>query len=229
MPSPADAQSRTYAAATMRSSNRCCTGPQYSGGNGCGYQYGTVGRPRSPRDLSPSGLVRQQAAHLSSTGSPPKGSSNNMCLLQYDSNPANTLPRCGSANVICAGQNHYGTGGGHDEQLATGYSGGHAAPRRISSSCIRESTALVCCPSAPYSNHAGLGGIKNTAATTSSAASTTTSVAVAPAATPLAANLTSGNNNYSSSQNAHCPPAQLNNVSWLVVYVLPTCLTFYFA
>lgn len=221
MPSPADAQSRTYAAATMRSSNRCCTGPQYSGGSGCGYQYGTAGRPRSPRDLSPSGLVRQQAAHLSSTGSPPKGSSNNnMCLLQYDSHPANTLPRCGSANVICAGQNHYGTGGVHDEPLATGYSGSHVAPRRISSSCIRESTALACCSSAAYSNYAALGGIKNTATTTSSTASTTASVAGASAATPLATTHTSGNSNYSSGQNAHCPPVQLNNVSWLVVYLL---------
>lgn len=241
MPSSAAALSRAYATATMRPSNRCCTGPLYSGGSGggggsssgggsgCGYQYGTVSRSRSPRDLSPSGLVRQQAAHLSSTGSPPKGPSNNnnnMCLLQYDSHAANTLPRCGSANVICSGQNQYGGGGnGHDEQPAVGYSGGHVAQRRISSSCIRESTALVCCSTAAYSGHAILAGIKNTAAATTSstmvaasvAATTTTISSTASAtiavATPSVTVNTSGNN-YSSGQNAHCPPAQPNNATW---------------
>lgn len=252
MPSSAAALSRAYATATLRPSNRCCTGPLYSGGGsggvggsggggsgGCGYQYGTVGRSRSPRDLSPSGLVRQQAVHLSSTGSPPKGPSNNnnnnnnsgnnninnnnnACLLQYDVHSANTLPRCSSANVVCAGQNHY------DEPVVTGYGGSHAAARRISSSCIRESTALACCSTAAYSGYATLSGVKSAAAATSTASATATStpsaVAAAVAAAAAAAATTStpsttthssgsgsggGNNN-----NAHCPPAQPNNASW---------------
>ncbi|XP_050058625.1 inactive rhomboid protein 1 isoform X1 [Aphis gossypii] len=237
MPSSAAALSRAYATATLRPSNRCCTGPLYSGGSsggvggssgggggGCGgYQYGTVGRSRSPRDLSPSGLVRQQAAHLSSTGSPPKGPSNNnnnnnACLqVQYDAHSvASTLPRCSSANVVCAGQN------GYDEPAATGYSGSHAATRRISSSCIRESSALACCSTAAYSGHAALSGVKSAAAATSAASSTPSAVAASVAAAAATATSTpsssaqicggsgSGNNN----NNAHCPPTQPNNASW---------------
>lgn len=236
MPSSAAALSRAYATATLRPSNRCCTGPLYSGGGsggvggssgggGCGgYQYGTVGRSRSPRDLSPSGLVRQQAAHLSSTGSSPKGPSNNnnnACLqVQYDPHSAaSTLPRCSSANVVCAGQN------GYDEPATTGYSGSHAATRRISSSCIRESSALACCSTAAYSGHAALSGVKSAAAATSAASSTPSAVAASVAAAAAAATSTpsssaqtcggsgsgGGNNN---NNNAHCPPTQPNNASW---------------
>lgn len=143
------ALSRAYATATMRPSNRCCAGSVYSSGGGgvtsigCGgYQYAT-GRTRSPRDLSPTGLVRHQTGHLSSStgSSPPKGpNSNSMCLLQYDSHTA-TLPRCGSANIICSGPSHFD--GHRDEMPAYG----NTAPRRISTSCIRESAALACCPS----------------------------------------------------------------------------------
>lgn len=221
MPSSAAALSRAYATATMRPSNRCCTGPMYSGGGssgggGCGYQqYGTVGRSRSrsPRDPSPSGMVRPQAAHLSSTGSPPKGqqlpppsNGNAQCLLQYDSHAASTLPRCGSASVIWAGQNQYG-GGGHDEPSSTGYGGGHPVSRRISSSCIRESTALACCSTAAYSGH----GVKN-----GGAPATLASVATSAATTPpvAATGHTSSNGSYISGQSAHCPPAQPNNASW---------------
>lgn len=235
MPSSAAALSRAYATTTMRPSNRCCTSPLYSGGSGgsgggggsgCGYQYGTVSRSRSPRDLSPSGLVRQQAAHLSSTGSPSKvpSNNNNMCLLQYDSHAANTLPRCGSANVICSGPSHYGGSNGHDEQTAAGYGGGHAAQRRISSSCIRESTALVCCSTADYSGHAILAGIKNAAVATTlstmaTAAAVTTTTTSSTASATVTANTPSGTahisgNNYTFGQNAHCPPAQPNNASW---------------
>jgi len=249
MPSSAAALSRAYATATLRPSNRCCTGPLYSsggsggvgssggGGSGCDYQYGTVSRSRSPRDLSPSGLVRQQATHLSSTGSSPKGSTNtnnnnsggnnihnnnSACLVQYDAHSA-TLPRCSSANVVCAGQN------GYDEPAATNYGGTHAATRRISSSCIRESSALACCSTAAYSGHAALSGVKSAAAATSTAATTATSsssaVAAAVAAAAAATSTPStaaqasgsgsggGNNN---NNNAHCPPAQPNNASWYV-------------
>lgn len=242
MPSSAAALSRAYATATLRPSNRCCTGPLYSGGSsggvggssgggggggGCGgYQYGTVGRSRSPRDLSPSGLVRQQAAHLSSTGSPPKGPSNNnnnACLqVQYDAHSvASTLPRCSSANVVCAGQN------GYDEPAATGYSGSHAATRRISSSCIRESSALACCSTAAYSGHAALSGVKSAAAATSAASSTPSAVAASVAAAAAAAATSTpsssaqicggsgnGGGNNNNNNNAHCPPTQPNNASW---------------
>lgn len=251
MPSSAAALSRAYATATLRPSNRCCTGPLYSGGGsggvgvsggsgggggGCGYQYGTVGRSRSPRDLSPSALVRQRVTHLSSTGSPPKGppnnnnggnninnNNNNACLVQYDAHSA-TLPRCSSANVVCTGQNSY------DEPAATNYGGSHAATRRISSSCIRESSALACCSTAAYSGHAALSGVKSAAAATSTTSTTATStpsavaaaVAAAAAATSTPSTTTQasgsgsggGNNNNNNNNNAHCPPAQPNNASW---------------
>ncbi|XP_050541106.1 inactive rhomboid protein 2-like isoform X1 [Daktulosphaira vitifoliae] len=146
------ALSRAYATATMRSSNRCCTGSVYSSGIasvGCGYQYANS-RARSPRDLSPTGLVQHQTGHMSSStgSSPPKGpNSNNLCLLQYDSHTA-TLPRCGSANIICSGPSHFDAYG-------------NTAPRRISTSCIRESTALACCSSTAYPSQAVMSNVKN--------------------------------------------------------------------